>query len=256
MVGSQETFQQAWPGIHFDFRAASVLVTGGTSGIGAAMARAFQAAGAQVTITGTRESLDAYAEAPEGVSYQPLKLQDRESLQALAGRFDQLDVLINNAGGTGGAEQPFDFDTAVQVNLNAVYHLSEALSGALARSRWPGGASIINLASEMALFGSPYFPGYGAAKAAVVQLTRTQAVTLAEHAIRANALLPGSVPTPMTAAFAENQDIHEMVADKTPLGRWGRPEEIAGPALFLASPLASFISGHTLVVDGGYSIFE
>src|SRR5690625_7462494 len=102
-------------------------------------------------------------------------------MQALAGRFDQLDVLINNSGGTGGAEQPFDFDTAVQVNLNAVYHLSEALSAALARSRSPGGSSIINLASAIALVDGPDVAGRGAAQAAARQLTRTQAVTLAEH---------------------------------------------------------------------------
>ena len=165
-------------------------------------------------------------------------------------------MLVNNAGGTGGAAEPFDFDTAVTVNLNAVYHLTDRLTGALAASQLPQGASVVNIASEMSLFGSPWFPGYGAAKAAIVQLTRTFAVSLAPQGIRVNALLPGSVPTPMTAAFANDPEVNRMVADKTPLHRWGTPAEMAGPILFLASSMASFVTGHTLVSDGGYSIQE
>lgn len=250
------TFQGHWPGVTFDFSGARVLVTGGTSGIGAAIAQAFLTAGAAVTITGTRATRDSYPHAPREADYLQLQLQSREQISAISGHFTRLDVLVNNGGGTGGAAQPFDFDTAVMVNLNAVYHLTEALSGALEHSALPGGASVINLASEMSLFGSPYFPGYGAAKAAIVQLTRTFAISLADRNIRVNAILPGSVPTPMTSAFAEDPAIHDMVVGKTPLKRWGQPEEMAGPALFLASPLASFVSGHTLVADGGYSILE
>lgn len=249
-------FQGTWPGASFNFSGARVLVTGGTSGIGAAIAAAFSAAGAEVTITGTHEDVSTYPDAPGGTNYLPLQLQCREQIQATAGHFDRLDVLVNNAGGTGGAARPFDFDTAININLNAVYHLTEALGEALGRNGLPWGGSVINIASEMSLFGSPYFPGYGAAKAAILQLTRTFAISLAERKVRVNAILPGSVPTPMTAAFAESRDIHDMVANKTPLGRWGQPEEMAGPALFLASPLASFITGHTLVADGGYSILE
>ncbi len=235
---------------------ACVLVTGGTSGIGAATARAFLDVGATVTITGTREGVDAYPEAPKGAKYVQLRLQQREDIQRVAAAFDRLDVLVNNAGGTGGAAEPFDFDTAVTVNLNAVYHLTDRLTGALAASQLPQGASVVNIASEMSLFGSPWFPGYGAAKAAIVQLTRTFAVSLAPQGIRVNALLPGSVPTPMTAAFANDPEVNRMVADKTPLHRWGTPAEMAGPILFLASSMASFVTGHTLVSDGGYSIQE
>lgn len=235
---------------------ACVLVTGGTSGIGAATARAFMDVGATVTITGTREGVDAYPEAPEGAKYVQLRLQQREDIERVAAAFDRLDVLVNNAGGTGGATEPFDFDTAVTVNLNAVYHLTDRLTGALAASQLPQGASVVNIASEMSLFGSPWFPGYGAAKAAIVQLTRTFAVSLAPQGIRVNALLPGSVPTPMTAAFADDPEVNRMVADKTPLHRWGTPAEMAGPILFLASSMASFVTGHTLVSDGGYSIQE
>jgi NAD(P)-dependent dehydrogenase (short-subunit alcohol dehydrogenase family) len=245
-----------WPGVQIRLEGVRVLVTGGTSGIGAAIARAFLAAGSAVTITGTRPTVEGYPNAPPGAAYQQLQLQSREAIEALAADITALDVLVNNAGGTGGAAQPFDFDTAVSVNLNAVYHLTQALVPALESSRLPQGASVVNVASEMSLFGSPWFPGYGAAKAGILQLTRTLAIALAPQRIRVNALLPGSVPTPMTAAFAEDPEVHRMVADKTPLQRWGDPHEMAGPVLFLASPLASFVTGHTLVSDGGYSIQE
>lgn len=245
-----------WPRIYYDFRDIAVLVTGGTSGIGAAIATAFSAAGATVTVTGTRASLDAYDSPPEGVAYTQLQLDNREQIRSLAVEFNRLDILVNNAGGTGGAAEPYDFDTAIEVNLNAVYHLTQALTRSLGNSALEGGASVVNLASEMSLFGSPYFPGYGAAKAAIVQLTRTFCVELAPRNIRVNAVLPGSIPTGMTAAFADDPAVHKMVSDSTPLNRWGSPEEIAGAVLFLSSPAASFVSGHTLVVDGGYSVIK
>lgn len=246
----------SWPRIRYDFNNLEILVTGGTGGIGAAIAAAFVIAGAQVTVTGTRPTLAAYEHAPEGVKYRQLQLGDREQLAQLAADFTRLDVLVNNAGGTGGAAEPYDFDTAIDVNLNAVYHLTQGLTDALGSSQLEGGASVVNVASEMSLFGSPYFPGYGAAKAAVVQLTKTFCAALAAQQIRVNAVLPGSIPTPMTAVFADDPAIHQTVSDSTPLARWGTPAEIAAAVLFLSSPAASFVSGHTLVVDGGYSVIK
>ncbi|MBP8925325.1 MAG: SDR family oxidoreductase [Pseudomonadales bacterium] len=250
------TTQAGWPRVRFDFAGLDVLVTGGTKGIGKAIACAFRDAGARVTITGGAAHERDYDELPAGVRYRQLRLTERSDIEALATAVTALDVLVNNAGGTGGASSPYDFDTALTVNLGAVYHLSEALADVLSRSTLEGGASIVNLASEMALFASPYFAGYGAAKAGVVQLTRTFCAALAPRNIRVNAVLPGSIPTPMTNAFAEDPAVHAMVSNATPLARWGKPEEIAGAVLFLSSPVASFISGHTLVVDGGYSILK
>lgn len=240
--------------VHFDFAGLRVLVTGGTRGIGAAIARSFCAAGAEVLITGSAEAADTYEELPPHARYLQLRLAHRADIAAVAAAAGRLDILVNNAGGTGGAFTPYDFDTAVAVNLNAVFHLTQALSDSLAESSLRGGAAVVNIASEMSLFGSPYFYGYGAAKAGVVQLTRSFCVALAPRGIRVNAVLPGSVPTPMTNPFAENPDVHKLVCDATPLARWGDAGEIADAVMFLASPAASFISGHTLVVDGGYSV--
>jgi 3-oxoacyl-[acyl-carrier protein] reductase len=240
--------------VSFDFSGLSVLVTGGTRGIGHAIATAFRAAGATVTITGSAQQASVYQQLPDGVAYRQLRLGNQGDLAALAASTGKLDVLVNNAGGTGGASTPYDFDTAINVNLGAVYHLVTALAPAMSGSTLQGGAAVVNLASEMSLFASPYFPGYGAAKAGVVQLTRTFSASLAAQQIRVNAVLPGSVPTPMTNAFADDPAVHAMVCDATPLGRWGDASEIAAAVLFLSSPAASFISGHTLVVDGGYSI--
>lgn len=237
----------------FDFSGARVLVTGATSGIGRATAEAFAAAGARVLITGQRDSLADYSDAPSGLEYRPLRLDSRQSIAALAGAIGEVDVLVNNAGHT---MPEADFAAALQVNLTAVFELTSALREKLAASRLPGGASVVALASMMSFFGSPYFPGYGAAKAGIVQLTRTLAASYAKDRIRVNAVAPGSIPTQMTARFAEDSQVHGMVSAKTPMGRWGRPEEIAGAILFLSSTAASFITGHTLVADGGYSVLD
>ena len=179
-------------------------------------------------ITGSAPDAAGYEALPPHAGYLQLRLSERGDIQAVAASAGRIDVLVNNAGGTGGAFTPYDFDTAVSVNLNAVFHLTEGLADA----------------------------AYGAAKAAIVQLTRSFCVSLAPRGIRVNAVLPGSIPTPMTNPFAEDPGVHKMVCDATPLARWGEPREIADAVMFLASPAASFVSGHTLVVDGGYSIMK
>lgn len=237
----------------FDFRGAHVIVTGGTSGIGRTTAEAFLAAGANLVVTGTRASASDYESIPDGAVYRQLILSRPESIAAFADSLERVDILVNNAGNT---MPQASFSEGVQVNLMAVYDLSTRLHARLAESRLPGGASVVNLASMMSFFGSPYFPAYGAAKAAIVQLTRTLAAAWAKDGIRVNAVAPGSVPTAMTAPYASDPAIREMVNSKTPMGRWAEPAEIAAPILFLCSTAASFVTGHTLVVDGGYSIID
>lgn len=242
-----------WPRVTFDYSDCVVLVTGGTSGIGAGIAAAFASAGAHVTITGTRGCAADYDAIPTGVDYARLRLDDVGDMRAIAERFTRLDILVNNAG---GVQTPEDFARAVQINLTAVQQLSSLLHAALAASVFPGGASIVNLASMMSLFGSAYFPGYSAAKGGLLLLTKSLAIQWAVDGIRVNAVAAGSIVTPMTQRFADDADTHAAVCRRTPLGRWGEPADIAGGVLLLCSPAAAFITGQTLAVDGGYSITD
>lgn len=242
-----------WPRIQFDYRDCKVLVTGGTSGIGAGIAAAFVDAGADVTITGTRAAAADYEALPAGAAYLQLRLDHDDDIRAVAEHFPRLDMLVNNAG---GVQMPEDFARAVHINLIAVQQLSAALHAALSASEFPGGASIINLASMMSFFGSSYFPGYSSAKGGLLLLTKSLAVQWAADGIRVNAVAAGSIVTPMTQRFADNPDTHAAVCRRTPLGRWGEPADIAGAVLLLCSPAAGFITGQTLAADGGYSITD
>ncbi|HQR03070.1 MAG: SDR family oxidoreductase [Proteobacteria bacterium] len=239
--------------VMFDFRNTDVVVTGGTSGIGLAIASSFLAAGANVLVTGTRAQASDYDHLPASFRYLQLHLEQPESVERFIAAVPGVDFLVNNAGHTmPGA----GFADTIQVNLNAVHAISTGLHAKLARADLDSGAGVVNLASMMSFFGSPYFAGYGAAKAGIVQLTKTFSMAWARDGIRVNAVAPGSIPTSMTAAYANDPAVHQMVCDKTPMARWGTAEEIAQAVLFLCSPGASFITGHTLVVDGGYSIAE
>jgi NAD(P)-dependent dehydrogenase (short-subunit alcohol dehydrogenase family) len=240
-------------GIKFDYRGAHVIVTGGTSGIGRAVADAFTEAGATVTVTGTRPALADYGIENAALRYRQLRLDDAASVARFIDGVEQADILVNNAGQIMAEAT---FAEAVAVNLVAVHTISAGLHGRLTQSGFPGGASVVNLASMMSIFGSPHLPGYGAAKAGVVQLTMSLAAGWAQDGIRVNAVAAGSTVTAMTVAYASDPAVAAMVNAKTPLGRWARPEEMAGPILFLCSPAASYITGHTLVVDGGYSIID
>jgi len=236
----------------FDFTGRRVLVTGGTSGIGHAIAEAFVQAGAQVVVTGTRESVDS-ALVPEGADYRPLRLEDRDSIDALARGIGGLDILINNAGSTSAPE---DFGAAIQANLVGVQALTAACLPLLAKSDHDGGGAVVSIASMMAVFGNSIFPGYSAAKAGLLLLTKSLAQEWGAKGVRLNAVAPGPVRTRMTERFADDPNYGPATAQRMALGRWGMPEDIAGPTLFLASPAACFITGECLIASGGYMIAE
>lgn len=236
----------------FDFSGAEVLVTGGSNGIGLAIAQGFLAAGAQVTITGTKDGPGDYPHDLSAFTFHQADMVDMAAVEALAKRFDRLDVLVNNAGTTfrgAAALEPENFEATIDINLNSVYRLSHRLRPLLQAS----GGSIINIASMTSYFGSPRVPGYGASKSAILQMTKSLAALWARDGVRVNAIAPGWIKTNLTAPIQEMPEIADPIIQRTPMDRWGDPDELAGTALFLASAdVASFITGVTIPVDGGY----
>lgn len=235
-----------------DFSGRAVLVTGGSSGIGNAVARAFRDAGAAVTITGTRAASDYDGDFSD-MTYRRLDVANDAAAAALAQEMPSLDVLVNNAGTVVYRRKEFELKTfraVLDVNLASMLHLSTLFHEKLRFSH----GCIINTASLTGFFGSRGNPAYGASKAAVVQLTKTLALAWAADGVRVNAIAPGWVATKMTEVSQQNESINAAILARSPLGRWGEPDEMAGAALFLASDLASFVTGETLIVDGGYSL--
>jgi NAD(P)-dependent dehydrogenase (short-subunit alcohol dehydrogenase family) len=248
-----------WPRVRYDYRGIRVLVTGGTSGIGEGIACAYAAAGADVTITGTRASVADYAGKDfSGFRYARLDVRDAAGIDALAATLPTLDVLVNNAGAAypGGRSEyePDVFEESLRINLAGAYRMANACKEKLAASTLEGGASVIGLASMTSFFGNEYVPGYGAAKAGLAQLTKTLAIAWARDRIRVNAVAAGLIRSNMTAVMLSDEALTAPFMSRVPLARVGTPHDIAGAALFLTSPAASYITGSTLVVDGGFSI--
>lgn len=238
------------------FAGRSVLVTGGTSGIGAGVARAFLRAGATVTATGVAQAeLDALAGDVDFARTRlaMLDVRDADAVEALVGGLGELDIVVNCAGIIRRGEEldPNIFDQVVDINLGGTMRVCAAARPLLARS---GQGAIVNLASMLSIFGGGLVPGYAASKGGISQLTKSLAIAYAADPIRVNAVAPGWIETPLTKALRDDPARSGPILARTPLKRWGKPQDIAGAVLFLCSPVASFITGTTLVVDGGYSI--
>jgi 2-dehydro-3-deoxy-D-gluconate 5-dehydrogenase len=248
----------------FDLSGRAAVVTGGNGGIGLGMARGLAAAGANVVVAArnaakAEAAVTALAALGAKSAFVALDVADESSCRAMidqtADRFGRLDILVNNAGMS--IRKPPESYTAAEwravldTNLTGAFLCSQAAHSAMKRG---GGGKIINIGSMFALFGSAYAAPYAASKGALVQLTKSLAAAWAEDNIQVNAVLPGWIDTELTRdARQQVPGLHERVLARTPAGRWGVPEDLAGIAVFLASPASDFVTGAAIPVDGGFS---
>lgn len=231
----------------------TVLVTGGTGGIGAALAEGFATAGANVVATGaTQREVDAARVEGGAIDHRLLDVRSIDAVADLVASIDTLDVVVNCAGIIRRGEEldPAVFEAVIDINLNGTMRVCEGSAGKLAAS----GGSIINIASMLSFFGGGLVPGYSASKGGIAQLTKSLAIAYAPRGIRVNAIAPGWIATPLTKALQDDPVRGGAILSRTPMARWGLPGDLVGPALFLTSPQAGFMSGTVIPVDGGYSI--
>jgi NAD(P)-dependent dehydrogenase (short-subunit alcohol dehydrogenase family) len=230
------------------------LVCGGTSGIGAAIGSALAGLGADVTVSGaTPAEADAAREqAGFAGSAIALDVRDGEGTEACLRRFARLDILVNCAGviRRGAEHDPKIFAEVIDINLTGTMRLCAASRPLLAESH----GCIVNMASMYAFFGGGHAPGYTASKGGIAQLTKALAVAYAADKIRVNAIAPGWIATPLTRIVRDDPQKSGAILGRTPIGRWGEPDDVAAATVFLCSPAAAFVTGVILPVDGGYLI--
>ncbi len=229
------------------------LVTGGAHpmGIGLAAARSLVRHGYEVTVTGINQAEIDLTPKEDGITAAILDVTDDAAVTALIGGFERLDALVNCAGVSNHSTEYTSegFSRTINVNLTGTMRCCVA-AYPLLRSR---GGAIVNIGSIYSIFGSAVVPGYSASKGGVVQLTKSLAVAWGSEGIRVNAIAPGFIKTGMARPLWDNPDASAPIVERTPLGRWGQPEEIGNVAGFLCSDDASFLSGQLIAVDGGYA---
>lgn len=247
----------------FDLSGRTALVTGSGSGLGLAIARGLGAAGAHVVLNGrNRAKLAAAAESlrRDGIAVEiaPFDVADpaavREGVAAIAERVAPIDILVNNAGIQHRAPiaefTDEDWRRVMATNLDAPFYLARAVIPAMQARR---GGKIVNIASLMSSLARPTTVPYQVSKGGIAMLTRGLAVELAPHDIQVNAIAPGFFRTEMNAALTGNAEFTAWVERRTPAGRWAEPHELAGAAVFLASPASRYVTGQVLYVDGGFT---
>jgi len=225
------------------------LVTGASTGLGAAIAVALAAAGAQVCRHGNTHST------PDGITGDLSKPETAKALvEQTLERFGRLDILVNNAGTIRRAPavdySEDDWTTVIEVNLSSVFRLSQLAGRHMIESG--RGGKIVNIASLLSFQGGITVPAYAAAKGGVAQLTKALANEWAKHKINVNAIAPGYMRTNNTAALQADETRNRQILERIPAGRWGEPEDLAGAAVFLSSSASDYVNGHVLVVDGGW----
>jgi len=249
----------------FDLTGRVAVVTGGNGGIGLGMARGMAAAGASIVIAGRNREKSRRAVAEiEGLGSKAVAIEvdvaDEASVTALVAktveRMGRLDVLVNNAG--INIRKPAhelalgEWRQVLDTNLTSAFMASRAAHAVMKKQ---GGGKIINIGSMMSIFGAAFAPAYAASKGGIVQLTRSMATAWAPDHIQVNAVLPGWIDTELTTnARREVPGLHERVLARIPEGRWGVGDDMAGVAVFLASPASDYVTGAAIPVDGGYSI--
>jgi 2-deoxy-D-gluconate 3-dehydrogenase len=237
------------------------LVTGGSRGLGFGMAVALAEAGADIISIQRTSSSEALAErvASTGRRFLPLALDigsestAQEALEAALSTFSHIDILVNNAGiqrRAPAVEFPIeDWDSVVNVNLRAVFLFCQVFGRQMMQQ---GSGKIINIASLLSVQGGITIPAYTASKHAIAGLTKALCNEWAGRGVNVNAIAPGYMDTDLNVALRANPERNRQISERIPAGRWGKPEDMAGAVVFLASPASDYLHGHLLIVDGGW----
>jgi len=248
----------------FDLGGRVAVVTGGNGGIGLGMARGLARAGAAIAIAArdagkSEAAVRQLSETGTRCRSYPLQVSSKSAcaqmLERVIGDFGRCDILINNAG-MNIRKRPEDISEdewrqVLDVNLGGALFCAQS---AYPHMKAAGGGKILNIGSMYSLFGAPYVAAYGASKGGLLQLTRSLACAWAPDNIQVNAILPGWIDTDLTRRAREQIDgLHDLVLSRTPAGRWGEPDDLAGAAVFFSSSASDFVTGAALAVDGGYS---